>query len=201
MLGRFSCAAPQLTAFSSQVFITQYHSPPLHLFMTLFASIERRSILHLPQLGLQHRIHSYGSLVVIGPEAAAARFFELRWRFSYASLQCRRRTQTRRCLLVRWSIVLSGVDDDSYSSSGAEQRARSGSVLFMEQYHRGGSLRASTTPRRRLHFFFGGGRGERTGMGDNETTDIRVRAMDGEGRTFAREFSRGRGADFNEKSV
>ena len=95
MLGRFSCATPQLAAFSSQVFITQYYSPPLHLFMTLFVSIELRSILHLPQLRLQHHIHSYGSLVVIGPEMATApRFFELRWRLVYASLQCRCRTQT-----------------------------------------------------------------------------------------------------------
>lgn len=101
VLGRFSCAAPQLAAFSSQVFMTQYHSPSLHLPMTLLASIERSSTLHLPQLGLQHLIHSYGSLEVMGPEAAAARFFELRCRFSNASLQCSRRTQTRRCLLVR----------------------------------------------------------------------------------------------------
>mmetsp|Transcript_9405 Transcript_9405/g.21215 ORF Transcript_9405/g.21215 Transcript_9405/m.21215 type:complete len:214 (-) Transcript_9405:1844-2485(-) len=49
-------------------------------------------------------------------------------------------------------MALSGVVADSYSSSGALQRARSGSVLFMEQYQREGSLRASTTPRRRLHF-------------------------------------------------
>ena len=38
-----------------------------------------------------------------------------------------------------------------YSSSGAEQRARS--VLFMEQYQREGSLWASTTPRSRRHCF------------------------------------------------
>jgi hypothetical protein len=77
-LGKFSCAAPQLAAFSSQVFITQYHSPPLHLSMMLLASIDRSSILHLPQAGLQQRIHSYGSLAVMDNSAAAARFFELR---------------------------------------------------------------------------------------------------------------------------
>eukprot|EP00585_Thalassiosira_rotula_P024749 CAMPEP_0196244046 /NCGR_PEP_ID=MMETSP0913-20130531/29646_1 /TAXON_ID=49265 /ORGANISM="Thalassiosira rotula, Strain GSO102" /LENGTH=65 /DNA_ID=CAMNT_0041527823 /DNA_START=191 /DNA_END=388 /DNA_ORIENTATION=- len=55
--GKFSCAAPQLAAFSSHVFMTQYHSPSLHLSITLDASIDRNSILHFPQLGLQHRIH------------------------------------------------------------------------------------------------------------------------------------------------
>ena len=143
--GKFSCAAPQLAAFSSHVFITQYHSPSLHWSMIVLASIERSNILHLPQLGLQHRIHSYGSFAFAVP----LRF--LRWRFSYASLPCRRRTHNLRCLRVRWSMALSGVVAASYSSSGALHRARSGSFLFMEQYHLDGSLRASTTPRRRLH--------------------------------------------------
>lgn len=49
-------------------------------------------------------------------------------------------------------MALSGVVAESYSSSGAEHRARSGSVLFMVQYHREGSFRASTTPRKRLHW-------------------------------------------------
>merc|ERR1719253_1201041 len=55
------------------------------------------------------------------------------------------------CFLARRSMSDSG-EVLSYSSSGAEQRARSGSVVFMEQYQREGSLRASTTPRSRRHF-------------------------------------------------
>lgn len=132
--------------------MTQYHSPSSALSMTfVFASMLLRIILHFPQAGLQQRTHSYGSFALV----VAARFFPrvwVGWRDSYCSLHWMRRTQIRRCLRVRASAALSGVLVVSYSSSGAEQRARSGSFLFMEQYHLGGSLRSSTTPRSRRHW-------------------------------------------------
>mmetsp|Transcript_20816 Transcript_20816/g.42847 ORF Transcript_20816/g.42847 Transcript_20816/m.42847 type:complete len:315 (-) Transcript_20816:856-1800(-) len=115
------------------------------------ASMIRRIARHFPQDGLQQRIHSWGSLEV----QATERFFprvSVGRRDSYCSLHWRRLTQTRRCLRVRASAADSGVWGASYSSSGAEQRARSGSLRFMEQYHFLGSLLWSTTPRRRLHF-------------------------------------------------
>mmetsp|Transcript_45704 Transcript_45704/g.111367 ORF Transcript_45704/g.111367 Transcript_45704/m.111367 type:complete len:223 (+) Transcript_45704:322-990(+) len=110
----------------------------------------RRTARHLPHDGLQHLTHSNGSFELV------ADFFlplvNVGWRDSYCSLTCNRRTQTRRCLRVRESAALSAVWGESYSSSGALQRARAGSFLFIEQYHFGGSFRSSTTPRRRLHF-------------------------------------------------
>ena len=112
--------------------------------------MQRRMARHFPQDGLQHRTHSYGSLELV----VAERFFPrvmVGWRASYASLHCKRRTQTRRCFLVRASAAFSGVFEVSYSSSGAEHRDLSGSFLFIEQYHLDGSFFSSTTPRRRRH--------------------------------------------------
>mmetsp|Transcript_10336 Transcript_10336/g.29468 ORF Transcript_10336/g.29468 Transcript_10336/m.29468 type:complete len:309 (-) Transcript_10336:471-1397(-) len=152
MAGRFSCGAAQLAIFSSHVFMTQYHSPSLVRSMTLvLASMVRRMALHLPQEGLQHRIHSYGSFALVVTCLFLPRV-KVGWRDSYASLLCKRRTHTRRCFRVRASAALSGVCDASYFSSGAEHRARSGSFLFIEQYHLDGSFFSSTTPRKRRHF-------------------------------------------------
>jgi hypothetical protein len=151
MAGRVSCGAAQLALFSSHVFITQYHSRLFVRSITLCASIMRSRALHLPHDGLQHRIHSYGSLLEV-----VCRFLLLLvilgCRASYCSLQCNRRTQTLKCLRTRASAADSGVCGVSYSSSGAEHFDRSGSFLFMVQYHFGGSFFSSTTPRRRRHF-------------------------------------------------
>mmetsp|Transcript_20793 Transcript_20793/g.48939 ORF Transcript_20793/g.48939 Transcript_20793/m.48939 type:complete len:325 (-) Transcript_20793:962-1936(-) len=150
--GRFSCGAAHEAVFSSHVFMTQYHSALEVRSMTFcLASMILRMALHFPQDGLQQRIHSWGSLEL----EATARFLPLvsvGSRDSYCSLHCNRRTHTLRCLRVRASAADSGVWAASYSSSGAEQRARSGSFLFMVQYHFGGSLRSSTIPRSLLHF-------------------------------------------------
>jgi hypothetical protein len=107
--GKFSCGAAQLATFSSQLFMTQYHSPLVVRSSTfVLASMIRRTARHLPHDGLQHRIHSYASLVLL----TAARFLprvNVGWRVSYNSFVWRRRTQTRMCFRARASAADSGV--------------------------------------------------------------------------------------------